>query len=44
MLYLTDEIVEGLRERHVFTARGCGFEGQGFLGKNCKLFPGAGLR
>ena len=44
MLHLTDEIVDGLRERHIFTERGCGFDGQGFLGKNCKLLYGAGLR
>ena len=31
MLYVTDEIANGLRSRHIFTERGCGFEGQGFL-------------
>ena len=44
MLQLTDEIANNLRARHIFVERGCTFDQQGFIGKNCKIFPGGGLR
>ncbi len=43
MLSLTEEMVDALRERHIFTERGCGLNGRGFLGKHCNLRSGTSL-
>ena len=43
MLPLTEEMVDALRERHIFTERGCGLNGRGFLGKHCNLRSGTSL-
>ena len=43
MLRINDSIAKALAEKKFFVTPGCSIGGQGFVGKNCKLFAGAGL-